>query len=200
MKHEPRQLQKAINEAKHLARRAVRRRFRLALAGVCLLLAATSSPAQSAALPLGVNLEDVTSWQRAMMFVDAMKSARPFGSPGTPWDQTEPVDANGWPTNDAGVCVLDGSTDPLIDTSGTYHLSFNGTAVVVPMVGSFTVANQIYDPAMDLTTADIVVPAGGSESHYPLPKPTAGCGMSSSSGPAIRRIRRRFSTRHSSMR
>jgi hypothetical protein len=127
---------------------------------VWLLLAAVASRGEPSALPLGVNLENVTSWHRAMMFVDTMKGARPFGSPGTPWDQTEPVDANGWPTNDAGVVVLDGSTDPVVDTSGTYHLSFNGTGGITPMA-LCSITNQVYDPVKDLTTADVIVPLGG---------------------------------------
>ena len=134
--------------------------MRVALAAMYLLLATTPSSAQSAALPLGVNLEGVGDAQRSLMFVDAMKSARPFGSPSTPWDQSAPLDANGWPTNDAGVVMITGSSDPPIDISGTYHLSFNGPAVVSPVAGFFTVNNQVYDPTADLTTAEIEVPAG----------------------------------------
>ena len=63
------------------------------------------------------------------------------------------------------------------------------------MVGSFTVTNQIYDSAMDLTMADIVVPAGGSGIAPILyPNPRRGpAERQAPSGPAIQRIRRRFS-------
>ncbi len=97
-----------------------------------------------------------------MMFVDAMKSARPFGSPNTPWDMNAALDASGWPTNDAGLVMVGGSSDPPIDISGTYHLSFNGSATVSPAAFLFTVANQVYDLATDRTTADLQVPAGQS--------------------------------------
>jgi hypothetical protein len=153
-------------------RLAVRRtfvgRFGAALAAVCLLFAATSSPAQSAAMPLGVNLEGVSDAQRCLMFVDAVRSARPFGSADAPWDQSAPLDANGWPTSDAGVVIMNGSSDPPIDISGTYHLSFNGTAVVSPVGCSFTVTSQVYDPPTDRTTADVQVPANLGPGQYGL--------------------------------
>src|SRR5690349_19136295 len=45
-------------------------------------------------VPMGVNLEMVLDYSRSMMFVDALKSARKFGSADKPWDEAAPVDAH----------------------------------------------------------------------------------------------------------
>ena len=56
--------------------------------------------------PVGVNLELVSDFSRSLMFADAMRSARHWGSVNAPWDEAASVDADGWPTGDAGVVVL----------------------------------------------------------------------------------------------
>ena len=109
-----------------------------------MLLEHLESRVYQSGTPVGVNLEEVKDWSRSFMFVDAMKSARIFGSAANPWDQSAPVDENGWPTGDAGTCVitlgdnpLPGQSEPRID--GTYAFSATGrvnsprTGVPVPV-------------------------------------------------------------------
>ena len=99
------------------------------------------------------------------MFVDAMKSARAFGSPDAPWDEAATVGKDGWPTGDFGAVILTlGTPDlsqqdfPPID--GTYHLTATGKANISSTGGSqVTVSNQHYDPKTNTTTADIIVGA-----------------------------------------
>ena len=82
---------------------------------------------------------------------------------------TLPTDANGWPLVDARVLVLDervnqsynGPDNNAVtpDIGGTYHLSFQGQADLDPdSPQNFTVQNQVYNAATNLTTADLVVP------------------------------------------
>jgi len=104
---------------------------------------------------LGVNLEQVSDWNRSWMVADVMKQARRWGSVGAPWDESSPVDAQGWPTRDAAVVLMTG--DFPADIAGTYKLSFTGNASLAPIASSFTVENQVYDAATNTTTADLVV-------------------------------------------
>src|SRR5262249_41677255 len=104
---------------------------------------------------LGVNLEQVVDWNRSWMFADVMKQARRWGSVSSPWDESSPVDGQGWPTGDAAVVLTTG--DAPADIAGTYKLSFTGNARVAPVASSITVVNKIYDPATNTTTADLVV-------------------------------------------
>jgi len=55
---------------------------------------------------LGINLEGLTDWERSFMFIDAMRTARKFGVANVPHGQNAPLDANGWPTTDAGTLVM----------------------------------------------------------------------------------------------
>lgn len=121
------------------------------------------APADLAApltMPLGINLEQVCDYAHSMMFVDAMKSARRFGSAETPWDEKAPVDEKGWPTGDAGSCVL---TD-LPNIAGTYHFSCQGKADLKVSGGSkATIVGWRYDSASNMTSAQIVVPEGQTQ-------------------------------------
>ncbi len=106
--------------------------------------------------PLGVNLGVVSDWDPGQPFADAMKSARHFGSPNAPYDESAPVDANGWPTGDAGVVVMVG----VPNMGGTYRLSFTGKARVATVATSdrqTRVGRLTYDAASRRTTADVVV-------------------------------------------
>jgi hypothetical protein len=108
------------------------------------------------ATSLGVNLGVVSDWDPGQPFADAMKSARHFGSANAPYDEAAPVDANGWPTGDAGVVVMVG----VPNMGGTYRLSFTGNAAVsMPQAADSAthVANVAYDGASGRTTADVVV-------------------------------------------
>jgi hypothetical protein len=116
--------------------------------------AAPAAPAgapASAAPYLGVNLTGVRDWSRDRLFADAMKSSRRFGSVDRPYDEAAPVDADGWPTGDAGVLVM--ADQPYI--GGTYRLSCRGRGTIE--VGGGSLRNQRWDPATRSTTAEVVV-------------------------------------------
>jgi hypothetical protein len=117
-------------------------------------LAAARQPAPPP--PLGVNLGVVSDWDPGQPFADAMKSARHFGSPGAPYDEKASVDANGWPTGDAGVVVMVG----VPHMGGTYRLSFTGQARVATVAASdrqTRVGRLNYDAGSRRTTAEVVV-------------------------------------------
>lgn len=131
---------------------------------------------------VGVDLGGVND--RGKEFTDLAKTLRPWetltaDSCGD--DQAcrrVPLDANGNPTTDARTvffdvrpfgawwgydqanCPLcaDGTFIP--DVSGTYKLSFNGQARLQAAEGTVNVSNQQYDPARNLTTADVLVSKG----------------------------------------
>ncbi len=118
---------------------------------VCSLLPARAQAPEDAILGLGV--DGVEDWSRLYLFADAMKQSRGWGSPRTPWDLTAAVDADGWPTGDAGVVVLAAG----VNIGGTYRLSFLNRATVAPLDASATVQNYAYNAATNLSTADVVV-------------------------------------------
>ncbi|WP_372522140.1 hypothetical protein [Sulfuricaulis sp.] len=114
----------------------------------------TSSPSTSV-VPLGVNLEGVVDWGRSIMFADAMKHARHWGSVNAPNDEQAPVDADGWPTGDTGVVIMIG----VPHMEGTYKLSFTGHATVAPIARNdltTRVQNMVYDAGTNTSTADFV--------------------------------------------
>jgi len=115
----------------------------------------TIARGQPAASPpeLGVNLEEVTDWGRSFMFADAMKHARPWGSYDKPYDERAPLDADGWPTGDAGVQIIVDVPGQMI--AGTYRLSFRGDAEVS---GTAPVRNKVHHRETGITTAEVVVP------------------------------------------
>ncbi len=110
---------------------------------------------------MGIGVDGVEDWSRLYLFADAMKQSRGWGSPRTPWDLAAPLDANGWPTADAGVVVLAGAQGiPGNGFGGTYRLSFTGRATVGRLDGSLTIQNPQYVAATNTSTADVVVTAG----------------------------------------
>ena len=112
------------------------------------------------AVRLGVNLELVSDWSRSLMFADAMKSARHWGSPSTPWDETAATDADGWPAGDAGVVIM----VSIPSSDGTYKLSFVGQANVQPVASSgVQVAGLTYDAASNTSRADVVIDKTASQ-------------------------------------
>ena len=95
-------------------------------------------------------------------FVDVMK--------GSTWGDTSNLDADGWPLSDNSVNLIDArhnmpwdGPDPTgvnPDLSGTYHVSFIGQAVLAASTDlgpGATVQNQVYNPATNTTTADVVL-------------------------------------------
>ena len=105
---------------------------------------------------LGANVMVVTDWDPTQLFADAMKQARHFGTVGTPSDEAAPVDANGWPTGDAAVIIIE--LNPGAWAAGTYALSFTGRATVAPSSAratGVTVSNVVYSGGV--TTATVTV-------------------------------------------
>ncbi len=101
--------------------------------------------------PLGVNLEFVSDAARSMVFVDAMKSARKFGSADSPWDERATVGADGWPTGDSGVVVMANTPVP----AGDYLFSCTGFCDLgTPTMGS-EIREAGYDRATHTKTATI---------------------------------------------
>lgn len=121
--------------------------------------AAAETGAFRTAVPLGVNIEGLADWMHTPMFVDAMKTARPFGPPDTPWTGGIPTDSQGWPLRDFGSCIITG----LPHMGGRYSLLFTGKADVAPVACAASVVNQTYDSRTNRTTADVVVPADSTQ-------------------------------------
>jgi hypothetical protein len=120
---------------------------------------------------VGVSLEGLGAGSRGREFIDIAKTVGGWMQLGG--SNPASVDDHGWPTSDAQTMFFDvrpfsiwapPADDPDLfqpDWSGTYKMSFQGQAVL-GMLGdaATTVANQKYDPAQNLTTADLVVPKG----------------------------------------
>ncbi len=107
-------------------------------------------------IALGVNVGWVNDWDSTQMFADAMKQARKFGSPATPYDESATVDAQGWPMQDAGVLVILGNQGAW--SAGTYALSFVGQAVVAAWGDAHVRVGPVtYDSASNTSTAAITV-------------------------------------------
>ena len=128
-------------------------------------------PAPTNTGKIGVELEPPTDGSRTRAFVDYGKCFRPFQTLDGKSDA--PTDAAGYPTTDGKAVFFDirpvPAWNPPIDDpaafqpdwSGTYHLSFTGQAVVAPVEApNVAVAHQAYDPAANVTRADVVVSKG----------------------------------------
>jgi hypothetical protein len=118
----------------------------------------SQSTSDTQAVDIGINVGGVDDYAVQSFFVDAMKHARHWGTPATPWDEAATVDAQGWPTQDAGsvilCCVADATGHALI--AGTYQLSFQGSANVAFTVGgSGTVTNMAYNATANTSTAQV---------------------------------------------
>ena len=129
------------------------------------LLSATAAEAQTRPVDIGVNIGSVNDYAVQSFFVDAMKQSRHWGTPGTPWDEAAVVDAQGWPTQDAGVfvlcCVADSAGHSLI--AGTYQLSFHGMASVAFSVGgSGSVTGMAYNATTNISTAQVNLTDNGA--------------------------------------
>lgn len=79
-------------------------------------------------MKVGVNLNGIFDSDPALMFADVMMSARNWGSTGNPADEAATVDANGWPTGDAGIYLLSVSGSAYPSTYGTYQMTWQSTA------------------------------------------------------------------------
>ena len=127
-----------------------------------------ASAMSHAQVPIGANLGGVSDWSRTNEFADLVKQSRTFGTPGTPWDENAPLDADGWPTGDAGVvlmcCQPTGS-----GLEGVYRISFDcqGVTATTPSISlvatTGTLRNIVRDVANRRVTAEFVMPAGGTQ-------------------------------------
>jgi hypothetical protein len=138
--------------------------LRLAI-GVCLAGPALAEPApDTMKVDIGVNVGGVNDYAVQSFFVDAMKQSRHWGSPGTPWDEAAAVDAQGWPTQDAGVvvlcCVADAKGRSALP--GTYALSFQGRASVALTVYGGSVSPVQYNAATNTSTAQVTLADSGA--------------------------------------
>ncbi len=119
------------------------------------LLAATAGPLDPHVLNpgrcLGINLEGLRDYDRSFMFIDAMKTCRKFGTVQMPYDEKAQVDANGWPTGDAGTLVI---TDAK-NINGVYHFFATGQCDLT--AGPATVRNLHYDERSNRTMAEVVI-------------------------------------------
>jgi hypothetical protein len=123
----------------------------------------TTTTSTSDRTPMGVNVEGLWDWARLQPFVDVMKSSRPWGTADAPWDENAPVDAQGWPTGDAGVVINVRSVDVGDETKsyrfmtpGTYTLRFTGRATL--SAGSdIMIQNASYDAGTNRSYAEVVI-------------------------------------------
>ena len=135
------------------------------------VLCAGAAAAQSFRGQIGVEVEDPGEGSRSRAFVDLGRVFRPWTRPDGA--TAAPVDANGWPTADAQTVFFDVRPIPAWappiddpaefqpDWSGTYHLSFSGQATLGGYDASgVSIANQVYDPSANITTADVMVKLG----------------------------------------
>ena len=126
--------------------------------------AIAQSGSDTISVDIGINVGSVDDFAVQSFFVDVMKQARHWGTPGTPWDEAASVDAQGWPTQDAGAVVLCCVADTHGETelSGTYSLSFQGLATVGFVAFPGTVSNMQYDPATNTSTALLTLQDSGA--------------------------------------
>lgn len=96
----------------------------------------------------GGNVSEWNYWDGVFAFADVTREAqfRDFT-----WGVNVNPDANGYPQQDS---ILIWSSKK--QAAGVYKLSFDGVAKVAQAGG--TIANQVYDPATNHTTADVVLP------------------------------------------
>jgi hypothetical protein len=109
---------------------------------------------------LGVNLESPRDFERHFMFVNAMKTSRRWGTAEKPFDQKGPVGEDGWPSGDAGTCVL----TEMKNVNGVYKFSAIGRCDLSTPGSPAKVANFIYEPVSNRTTADVIVNAAPDRS------------------------------------
>jgi hypothetical protein len=101
----------------------------------------------------GINVGFETDWAPEQGFADVIKSSRRWGSPNAPWDENAPIDANGWPTGDAGTVLISAGKN----IHGTYKISFTGNANINLVASGGVIQNKVYNSSTNTTTADLVI-------------------------------------------
>jgi hypothetical protein len=118
--------------------------------------ASTGVGARTVNANIGINVDGVVDYAVESYFVDAMKQSRAWGSPNSPWDGKAPIDANGWPTADAGLLALCCISDPVTNLTllgGTYQLTFTGQADVSFIIYQGNVSNYVYNASTNISSA-----------------------------------------------
>lgn len=102
---------------------------------------------------IGINVSHFADWSGDHAFADVMRLARVWYK-GTDWGITKAaIDAKGWPTEDANLCVWHG----IDKMNGTYKMKFTGKAnSIVADWGNASISNIVYSEQTNTTTADLV--------------------------------------------
>lgn len=111
---------------------------------------------------IGANLPVIADWSATPVYADLVRQARHFGSPDAPWDEAAVLGPDGWPVGDFGVFLMTGQSG-LAGTAGTYHVAFDGEAVVGVVASDAYVAHQVFDAERGRTSLDVVVREGADQ-------------------------------------
>jgi hypothetical protein len=146
--------------------KALARHALTALLLFCIVFRAGAQPATQPAdrSAVGMNTNGVSYYDPSAPFIDEMKSAGTLGSPtvsGSPNEPDSPgYDENGWPTGDFATYLSSGR--PV--WPGTHKVIAGGKVDRIALSASAgTVENLRYDPAANVTTADVVIPTNGNQ-------------------------------------
>jgi chitodextrinase len=106
----------------------------------------------------GMNTNGPNDYNPDKIFADAIKTHRqwniPYNGNGNGISQV-PLDANGWPLQDATVLVYHGLSTR--NNHGTYKLSFQGQADLTHSGAGVSISNKQYNSATNTTTADLTI-------------------------------------------
>jgi hypothetical protein len=109
---------------------------------------------------MGQNISGLTDYERQMVYINAAKTMRQFGTAEKPWDTkggAALVGPDGWPTADFGVTMF---TEGTSHWNGVYHFSAKGRVQQIQIVSSpakIVLGSFRYDEAAGKTFADIEV-------------------------------------------
>ncbi|GEM_PF-683149 len=115
---------------------------------------------------ISAGLEAVRDWSRSHLTTDLVKQGRSWGSPTDPWEggQNIVLDANGWPTQDAGMilvcCQPQGQ-----GLEGVYRISFEcSTLPEIRLIATFgTLQNIARDSQTGIVSAEYVWPLNNEQ-------------------------------------
>ncbi len=124
------------------------------------LITGLASPARAASPPatrpanrmFGMNLERLVPWSRSRTYIDAVRTAYGFDTIAHPRNGKAPLAANGWPSGDFGVLLIEGAAPSM---GGTYKIVFPGTVRQIRAGHGAKVANQTIDAAAGIVRADL---------------------------------------------
>ena len=107
---------------------------------------------------IGQNISGLSDYERQMVYIDAARTMRPFGSLEKPWDPPSGaplVGPDGWPTADFGVTLF---TEGTPSWNGVYHFSAKGKVERVEAYASpcrVVPGSVTFDEVTGRTRADI---------------------------------------------